>query len=247
MKRRLFLASSIAAALAGCSPIGTALNDNAGFHHALGLEGSLDAALMENLPGLAREYSIADISKNFPVDSLPTPTSVTYDRLLAHDFQSYTLAVVGAVERPLSLSLAQLQRMPQQTQITRHDCVEGWSAIGAWTGVPLRRILQFARPHRDARYAIFRCMDRDDQGTPYYESLDMAQAYQAQTLLALRLNGEAIRPDHGAPVRLRVPTQLGYKSAKWVREIQIVGSFSHLYGGKGGYWEDQGYEWYAGI
>ncbi len=247
MKRRLFIATSIAAALTGCAPIGTALNDNPGFHHFLGLEGSLDAALLGNVPGLAREYSLADISKHFPVDSLPTPTTAIYQDMRAHAFTNYTLSIVGAVERPLRLTLAQLQRMPQQRQITRHDCVEGWSAIGAWSGVALRRILEMARPHRDARYAIFRCMDSDDQGTPYYESLDMAQAYQPQTLLALQLNGAPIRPDHGAPVRLRVPTQLGYKSAKWVREIQVVGSFAHLYGGKGGYWEDQGYEWYAGI
>ena len=247
MKRRLFIATSIAAALTGCAPIGTALNDNPGFHHFLGLEGSLDAAILGNVPGLAREYSLADISKHFPVDSLPTPTTASYQDMRAHAFTNYTLRVVGAVERPLRLTLAQLRRMPQQHQITRHDCVEGWSAIGAWSGVPLRRILEMARPHRDARYAIFRCMDSDDQGTPYYESLDMAQAYQPQALLALQLNGEPIRPDHGAPVRLRVPTQLGYKSAKWVREIQVVGSFAHLYGGKGGYWEDQGYEWYAGI
>ena len=247
MKRRLFLASSIATALAGCAPIGTALNDNSGFHHVLGFEGRLDAALMENLPGRAREYSLVDISKNFPVDSLPTPTSTAYQRLLARDFHDYTLSVIGAVERPLRLPLAQLQRMPQQTQITRHDCVEGWSAIAAWTGVPLHRILQIARPHRGARYVIFRCMDSDGQGTPYYESLDMEQAYQSQSLLALRFNGEPIPPDRGAPLRLCVPTQLGYKSAKWLREIQIVGSFGHLYGGKGGYWEDQGYEWYAGI
>ena len=247
MKRRLFLASSIAAALGGCAPIGTVLNDNPGFHHLLGLEGALDAAILGDSSGLARRYSVADISPHFPVDSLPTPTSSTYEALLASGFRSYALAISGAVERPMRIPLARLAGMAQQTQITRHDCVEGWSAIGAWTGVPLRNVLRLAMPHRDARYVVFRCMDRDDQGTPYYESLDMAQAYHPQTLLALQLNGRPIRPDHGAPVRLRVPTQLGYKSAKWVAEIQVVGSFAHLYGGKGGYWEDQGYEWYAGI
>jgi len=247
MKRRLFIATSIAAALCGCAPIGTALNDNPGFHHFLGLEGTLDAALLGNTDGLARQYSIADISTHFPVDSLPTPTSSSYERLLEDGFRTYSLLVSGAVDRPMHFSLSGLQRMAQQTQITRHDCVEGWSAIGAWTGVPLRHVLRLARPRRDARYVVFRCMDRDDQGTPYYESLDMAQAFHPQTLLALKLNGRPIEPDHGAPVRLRVPTQLGYKSAKWVAEVQVVASFAHLYGGKGGYWEDQGYEWYAGI
>ncbi len=133
------------------------------------------------------------------------------------------------------------------TQITRHDCVEGWSAIGKWSGVRLSDLLGAVSPRSDARYVVFHCMDKDDQGTPYYESLDMHQARHPQTLLALRLNDAALDPDHGAPVRLRVPTQLGYKSAKWIGRIEVVGSFANLYSGNGGYWEDQGYEWYAGI
>jgi len=246
MKRQLFIATSIAAAVTGCAPIGTALNDNPAFHHFLGSEEALDFALI-GTRGLAREYSVKDIDKHFPIDSLPTPTTAAYDALLADGFHGYRLAVSGAVERKTTISLARLQAMPQTTQITRHDCVEGWSAIGEWSGVLLRDVLALARPHSDARYVVFRCMDSDSQGTPYYESLDMQQAYHPQTLLAMRMNGRAIPADHGAPVRLRVPTQLGYKSAKWVAQIEVVGSLSSLYGGKGGYWEDQGYEWYAGI
>ena len=108
-------------------------------------------------------------------------------------------------------------------------------------------VLALAQPRGDARYVVFHCMDTDDQGTPYYESLDMHQAHHPQALLALRMNDRPIPPDHGAPVRLRVPTQLGYKSAKWVKRIEVVGSYANIAHGGGGYWEDQGYEWYAGI
>jgi DMSO/TMAO reductase YedYZ molybdopterin-dependent catalytic subunit len=137
--------------------------------------------------------------------------------------------------------------MPQRTQITRHDCVEGWSAIGKWSGVPLAAVLDLAGMRPGARYVVFRCMDNDGSGNLYYESLDLHQARHPQTLLALRLNDAPLDPDHGAPVRLRVPTQLGYKSAKWIGRIEVVGSFANIHGGRGGYWEDQGYEWYAGI
>jgi len=134
-----------------------------------------------------------------------------------------------------------------QTQITRHDCVEGWSAIGKWSGVRLADVLAAVSPRADAKYVVFHCLDNDGQGNLYYESLDMHQANHPQALLATSLNDAPLDPAHGAPVRLRVPTQLGYKSAKWVGRIELVGSFANIYGGGGGYWEDNGYEWYAGI
>ncbi len=246
MKRRLFLASTISSALAACSPIGTALNNNDAFHHLIGSAQGLNHLLI-GTRGLAREYPLSAIDRNFRVNGLPTPDDATYESYVADRFASYRLVVDGAVERKHAYSLPALRAMPQVTQITRHDCVEGWSAIGEWSGVRLSDVLAAAHPRADARYVVFHCMDRDDQGTPYYESLDLKEAYHPQTLLSLRLNGSDLDPDHGAPVRLRVPTQLGYKSAKWVKRIEVVGSFSNLYGGKGGYWEDQGYEWYAGI
>ena len=126
----------------------------------------------------------------------------------------------------MRFSLAELDRMPQRTQITRHDCVEGWSAIGKWSGVPLADVLDAVGPRGDARYVVFRCMDNDGAGNLYYESLDLHQARHPQALLALRLNDAPLDPDHGAPVRLRVPTQLGYKSAKWIARIEVVGSFA---------------------
>jgi DMSO/TMAO reductase YedYZ molybdopterin-dependent catalytic subunit len=94
---------------------------------------------------------------------------------------------------------------------------------------------------------VFYSFDHDDQGQQFYGSIDRLQAAHPQTMLALDLNGKAVDPDHGAPVRLRIPTQLAYKSTKWVQRIELVADFKHIFGGNGGYWEDQGYQWYAGI
>ena len=246
MKRRLFVASTIATALSACSPIGTALNDNAAFHNLLGSAQALNH-LVIGTRGMAKEYRERDISPDFPIDSLPTPTDARYADLAADGFANYKLVVDGAVERRTVFPLAMLERMCNTTQITRHDCVEGWSVIAKWSGVRLGSVLDIVQPRSDARYVVFHCMDKDDQGTPYYESLDLHQARHPQTILAMRMNDAPITPDHGAPVRLKVPTQLGYKSAKWVARIEVVGSYANLYAGSGGYWEDQGYEWYAGI
>lgn len=196
---------------------------------------------------MASEYPDAAVDRDFRVNGLPTPSDARYTHLLADAFRSYRLVVDGAVEQPQAFSLGALHALSQVTQITRLDCVEGWSAIGKWSGVRLGDVLARVRPRGDARYVVFHCMDKDDQGTPYYESLDMHEATHPQTLLALRLNDVPLDPDHGAPVRLRIPTQLGYKSAKWVKHISVVGSFAAIASGYGGYWEDQGYEWYAGI
>jgi len=246
MKRRLFIASTISSALAACSPIGTKLNDNATFHKLLTAAEPLNHAVI-GTHGMARLYSDADVDRTFRVNGLPTPMSTTYMDLLASEFRSYRLVVDGAVERRHAFTLAELQQMEQVTQITRHDCVEGWSAIGKWSGVRLSDVLARVAPRSDARYVVFHCMDIDDQNVPYYESLDLHQANHPQALLTTRLNDAPLDPDHGAPLRLRVPTQLGYKSAKWVNRIELVGNFANLYSGHGGYWEDQGYEWYAGI
>jgi DMSO/TMAO reductase YedYZ molybdopterin-dependent catalytic subunit len=246
MKRRLFVATTISSALAACAPIGTVLNTNKEFNRFLNVVEPLNHALI-GTRGLAQTYPESAITPDFPVESLPTPSGLEYTSFLSTDFRSYRLIVDGAVNRPQSFSLARLGAMPQISEITRHDCVDGWSAIAQWSGVRLSDVLKIVQPRSGARYLIFYCMDRDEQNVPYYESLDLSQAKHPQALLALRMNGVPVPIDHGAPVRLRVPTQLGYKSAKWIRRIEIVGSFAHLFGGSGGYWEDQGYEWYAGI
>jgi DMSO/TMAO reductase YedYZ molybdopterin-dependent catalytic subunit len=137
--------------------------------------------------------------------------------------------------------------MPQRTQITRHDCVEGWSAIGKWQGPQLGAILALAGLLPSARYAVFHCADRFGTA-PYYESLDLVDAFHPQTILAWRMNDRPLPLAHGAPLRLRAEKQLGYKHAKYVMRIELTPTLAGLYGGKGGFWEDSsGYQWYAGI
>ena len=156
----------------------------------------------------------------------------------------------GLVERPLSLSLDDLRKRPAQSQITRHDCVEGWSCIGKWTGARLGPILMEAGLKPAARFIVFYCADTIDAlaGTQYYESIGLADAFHPQTLLAYAMNDQLLPVPHGAPLRLRVERQLGYKQAKYVMKIAAVDSLAPINGGKGGYWEDStGYEWYAGI
>ncbi len=141
--------------------------------------------------------------------------------------------------------------MPSRTQITRHDCVEGWSCIAKWTGVQLSRVLDQAAIKPEARYVVFRCYD-PIQDTPfepadlYYESIDLISARHPQTILAYGLNGQTLPVANGAPLRVRIEQQLGYKMAKYIRAIELVDSFDKIGGGNGGYWEDRGYDWYAG-
>jgi DMSO/TMAO reductase YedYZ molybdopterin-dependent catalytic subunit len=246
MKRKLFVASAISAALTGCGPISSALNSSDAVRRTLASAERLDH-LVIGTRGLAREYRERDVDRHFRVNGFATPADARYTDLVAGNFVAYRLVVDGAVDQRRAFSLAQLRAMTQQTQITRHDCVEGWSAIGKWSGVRLGDLLETVRPRDDARYVVFHCMDNDGYGHLYYESLDLHQARHPQALLALRLNDAPLDPDHGAPVRLRVPTQLGYKSAKWIARIELVGSFANIGSGNGGYWEDDGYEWYAGI
>jgi DMSO/TMAO reductase YedYZ molybdopterin-dependent catalytic subunit len=200
---------------------------------------------------LAREYSVRDISPTFKPNGTLSPDSDDYRALAASGFKDWRLAVDGMVRRPLSLSLAQLQAPTARTQITRHDCVEGWSAIGQWTGLPLSRVLDLAGLAPQARYIVFHCADALEatlDGTgQYYESIDLFDAFHPQTILAYALNGRPLDIAHGAPLRLRVERQLGYKQAKYVMRIQAVDRLDHISRGKGGFWEDRGYEWYAGI
>lgn len=200
---------------------------------------------------LAPEFSEADVSPLFRANGTQMPDSDEYARLLANGFADWRLRVTGLVQQPLSLSLSDLQRFPSRTQITRHDCVEGWSAIGKWQGVPLGLVLDAARLRPGARYVVFLCADELEQTLDgsgrYYESIDLQDAWHPQTLLAYRMNDQPLPVAHGAPLRLRVERQLGYKHAKYLMEIKVVDSFAQLWGGRGGYWEDRGYEWYGGI
>jgi len=196
---------------------------------------------------LAPEFSGGDVSPIFRSNGTAHPGSPDYARLLADNFAGWRLHVGGMVAKSLAISLDQLKALPQRTQITRHDCVEGWSAIGGWTGPVLGPILQFAGLSSAARFIVFHCYD-DFGGTAYYESIDLVDAFHPQTILAWALNGQALPVPNGAPLRLRVERQLGYKQAKYLRAIEAVASLDQIGGGNGGYWEDVAdYAWYAGI
>lgn len=197
---------------------------------------------------MAQEFTEADLSPDFRSNGTNSPANPLYQALAANRFADYRLQVGGLVAQPRAYSLDDLKALPSRTQITRHDCVEGWSAIGKWKGVQLSRVLEQVKPHPSARYVVFYCADpMDDMGTRYYESIDMEDAWHAQTLLAYELNDVPLPIKNGAPIRVRVERQLGYKMAKYVMQIALVDRLDTIAGGKGGYWEDQGYEWYAGI
>ena len=196
---------------------------------------------------MAKEFTEADLSPVFPPNGTDNPANPVYQALARDGFADWRLEVGGLVQHPAVFSLAELRDMPSRTQITRHDCVEGWSAIGKWTGIQLGELLARVQPLPSARYVVFYCADPDEDGQHYYESIDFEDAYHPQTILAYELNGKTLPIAHGAPVRLRVERQLGYKMAKYVLRVELVESVASIAGGQGGYWEDQGYEWYAGI
>jgi DMSO/TMAO reductase YedYZ molybdopterin-dependent catalytic subunit len=207
--------------------------------------------LIVDRKALAREFTHADISPDFRPNGSIDPQDGDYLTLKAKGFSDYRLVVDGLVERPLSLSLEQVRALPSRTQITRHDCVEGWSSIGKWTGARLGPLLDQAGLRKTARYIVFHCGDTLEQTLDgsgvYYESIDLIDAYHPQTILAYAMNDRALPVAHGAPLRLRVERQLGYKQAKYIMRIEAVEDFAHMGRGKGGFWEDRGYEWYAGI
>jgi DMSO/TMAO reductase YedYZ molybdopterin-dependent catalytic subunit len=200
---------------------------------------------------LAREYTEADLSPVFKANGSTSVDDFDYQILAENGFVDWRLQVGGLVDRPQQLSLADLRAMPSRTQITRHDCVEGWSCIGKWKGVPLGHVLEKVAMQPKARYVVFRCADSLEptmDGTgQYYESIGLDDAYHPQTILAYEMNGRPLPIPHGAPLRLRVERQLGYKMAKYVMRIELVDRLDSIGRGRGGFWEDRGYEWYAGI
>jgi DMSO/TMAO reductase YedYZ molybdopterin-dependent catalytic subunit len=200
---------------------------------------------------LAREFPEADISKSFKANGSTDPDDPAYKAHAANGFADWKLTVGGLVGRPLELSLADLRAMPSRIQITRHDCVEGWSCIGKWKGVPLKALLDRAQLKPDAGYIVFYCADNlfdtGEEKDNYYESIGLADAFHPQTILAYEMNDQVLPIAHGAPLRLRVERQLGYKMAKYVMRIEAVSQIAGIRGGRGGFWEDLGYEWYAGI
>ncbi len=196
---------------------------------------------------LAREFSMADVSKHFPVNGSRVAPGDDYQRMVDNGFRDWRLKVHGLVQRPLALSLAELKDLAARSQVTMHACDEGWTAIGQWRGVPLGLLLTLAGVAASARYVVFHCLDKKADGEFYYESIDLFDAYHPQTLLAYEMNGQPLPVGHGAPLRLRVETQIGYKNAKYVDRIELVDRLTGFGKGRGGWWEDaDNAVWYAG-
>jgi DMSO/TMAO reductase YedYZ molybdopterin-dependent catalytic subunit len=204
------------------------------------------AAQRALLPGqsLVREYSLADIT-SFPATGttdpgakLPGALGETYRRLQSGGFADWRLAVEGSVRTPRTFSLAELKQLPSRTQITRHTCEEGWTAIGQWSGVQLSRVLDAVGILPTARFAVFYSVD------DWVDCIDMVDALHPQTILAYGMNGRDLPIQHGAPLRLRVERQMGYKSMKYVQRIALVNDFDD--GGMKGSIQN-GWAWYTGI
>ena len=247
ISRRTALIGGTASLLSGCD----ALGNNEDFRSLLKLGETGNFAIQRGLTdrmALAREFGPEHLSPIFRANGTRKPEGDVYANHITENFANWRLAIDGLVSNPLSLTMDQVRSMPARTQITRHDCVEGWSAIGKWTGVPLKLLLDVAGLKTSARYIVFHCADLMNGKTRYYESIDLVDAMHPQTIMAWRLNDAVLPVGNGAPLRLRVERQLGYKHAKYVERIEAVDDLTKIYRGKGGYWEDgSGYEWYAGI
>ena len=254
LDRRSFIARGLAAAstvlLGGCD----GLSDKAWVKRVLDSAETLTRVTQQALlspRALAREFAEADISREFKANGSTNPDDAAYVGHAENGFAGWKLVVGGLVEEPLEVSLAELRAMPSRTQITRHDCVEGWSCIGKWKGVRLSTLLDRVRLKPNARYIVFYCADAlGSTGTDadkYYELVGLTDAFHEQTILAYEMNDKVLPLAHGAPLRLRVERQLGYKMAKYVMRIDAVENLIPIRGGRGGFWEDRGYEWYAGI
>lgn len=249
MQRRAFItgmASSAGVLLSGCSK-----TDPPTYGHVLRMGDLLTykaQRLLLPAQSLVREYDYADISSvpaigtTNPADpnksSFNKEHGPVYERLLANQFADWRLEVEGSVARPRAFSLDELKRMRSRTQITRHTCEEGWSAIAQWTGVPLRSVLEVAGIHSTARFVQFYAYDGWEDG------IDMLDALHPQTILAYGMNGRDLPISHGAPLRARVETQLGYKSMKFLRRILVTDHFDD-HGARG--LIRNGWSWYAGI
>jgi DMSO/TMAO reductase YedYZ molybdopterin-dependent catalytic subunit len=253
-RRQILARTSLVGAvlgLAGCDRLSNATQSRSILDAAEILTRGVQRALLAPREALAPEYSIADLSPGFKPNGSVDPDDPDYVRARDEHFANWKLEIGGLVDSPMQMSLADLRQRPARTQITRHDCVEGWSCIGKWRGAPLGPILSSAGLKPSARYIAFYCADTLEQtldGTgQYYETIDLVDAYHPQTILAYDMNDAPLPVSHGAPLRLRVERQLGYKMAKYVMRIEAIESFAKMGRGRGGFWEDRGYEGYAGI
>jgi DMSO/TMAO reductase YedYZ molybdopterin-dependent catalytic subunit len=252
-RRKLLIGLGLGAAaapLSACSDTGSpqALNI---LDKAEAVTKAVQRALLGPETALAPEYSPGAISAWFKPNGSTDPEDPGYVALRQSGFKDWKLEVGGLVERPMKLSLADLRALPSRSQITRHDCVEGWSCIGQWKGAQLSSVLNAAGLKPQARYIALFCADTleetmDNTGR-YYETIGLIDAFHPQTILAYEMNYAPLKVEHGAPLRLRVERQLGYKMAKYIMRIEAIDDFAKISRGRGGFWEDRGYEWYAGI
>ncbi len=258
LDRRRFLAAAGAGAamlpLAGCDAFDGLLGQDDTVRKVLAGANDVTYRVQRMLfdqDALAPEYTESEIRQAMRPNGSTDPQTPEYLKLSENGFADYRLEVGGLVDKKLSLGLDELRNMPSRTQITRHDCVEGWSCIAKWTGVQLSRVLDAAGVRPEARYVLFRCYDSMGNSLAgpvlYYETIDLVAARNPQTILAYGLDGKTLPVSNGAPLRVRVEQQLGYKMAKYIRSIELVSGFGDIRGGKGGYWEDYGYDWYAGV
>jgi DMSO/TMAO reductase YedYZ molybdopterin-dependent catalytic subunit len=229
--RRLFLRRSLT--LGGLSLLtGCTLADGNGVEAALARVSRFNdrvQAWLFDPKRLAPTYPESMITRPFPFNAY-----YGEDEVRRVDPAGFRLEVGGLVADRRSWTLDALRALPQVDQVTRHICVEGWSAIGKWGGVPFAEFLRRVGADTSAKYVGFVCAD------DYYTSIDMATALHPQTLLALTWDGQTLPPKYGFPMKLRMPTKLGYKNPKHVRAIFVTNTYP------GGYWEDQGYNWFGG-
>lgn len=209
---------------------------------SVGDQDSIDQALTgisrfnDRIQGLL--FNPARLAPTYP-DSMitrPFPFNAYYgeDEIREVDGADWRLELSGLVAERKPWTLTQLRALPQQAQVTRHICVEGWSAIGKWGGVPFAQFLRRVGADLSAKYVGFKCAD------DYYTSIDMATALHPQTLMALNYDDQPLPPRYGFPMKLRMPTKLGYKNPKHIQAIFVTNTYP------GGYWEDQGYNWFGG-
>jgi DMSO/TMAO reductase YedYZ molybdopterin-dependent catalytic subunit len=253
LTRRNLLIGGGSAALAGLvASNGDRLSSASGYQPLLDL-GDRGGMLIQRMAmkkrGLAPEYRLDQLSARHPrtggFGALYIDPDPAYDRLVAERFRSWRLRVDGLVNRPLRASLDDLHQMPARTQITMHSCDQGWSAIGQWTGVPLGWLLSDVGVLPTARYVMFHAMDKM-AGRAIFDSIDLFDAFHPQTILAYRFNGEDLPVGHGAPLRLRVELQIGYKNIKHIERISVIDSLAHEGAGRGGLFQEYGFQWYAG-
>jgi DMSO/TMAO reductase YedYZ molybdopterin-dependent catalytic subunit len=254
LSRRSLLKAGLALPLGGCEAFDFLRErDNAMREFMIGMNKLTYKAqrLLLSADQLAPEFSMADIRQDQHPNGSTEPDTDDYLALQEKNFADYQLEVNGLVERPMRFTLEALKTLPSRTQITRHDCVEGWSCIAKWQGVALKQILDQVGVKPEARYVMFHCFDAIEKGLSgeilYYESIDLVDARHPQTILAYAMNDKPLPVENGAPLRVRVERQLGYKMAKYIRRIELISDFSQIQQGQGSYWADRGYEWYAGI